>query len=245
MTSLIKEDLANIANSTIGRHRAILRNSGDAALSPGETASSAKYITSGDSDEDLLGESSNDDIAETSEEETETRHACTSCTEEYPLSNIFQTECAHNYCREFILRLSENSPTNESLYPPRCCRQPIRAPTAVEDMIGIEMTKRSKERKTETSASERTYRSNKTCARYIPPHNIRRGVGICQFCTARTCAGCKKQGHRGDCNYEDTNKQRIARDDAKANNERANDVLLEELAKKKKWQRCPNCSRMI
>lgn len=224
----------------IGRHKAILRNSRDAALSPGVMASSAKYITSGDSDENLLNASSNDDIAETSEEETEARHACTSCTEEYPLLDIFQTDCAHNYCRECILRLFENSLTNESLYPPRCCRQPIRASTAVEDMIGIEMMKRFKERKTEISASERTYCSNKTCSRYIPPYNIRRGVGICQVCTARTCTSCKKQGHKGNCNSKNANKQRIARDD-----EKANDELLEKLAKKKKWKRCPNCSRMI
>ncbi|KAF7526321.1 hypothetical protein PCG10_004264 [Penicillium crustosum] len=231
--------------SKIGRRRAISSNSRDATLSPGKMASSAEYITSGDSDEGLLDESSNDDIAETSEEETEARHACTSCTEEYPLSDIFQTECAHNYCRECILHLFENSLTNESLYPPRCCRQPIRASTAVEDMIGIEMTKRFKERKIEISDPERTYCSDKTCSRYIPPHNIRRGVGICQFCTARTCTGCKKQGHRGDCNDENANKQSITRDDGKAKEEKANDVLLEKLAKRRQWKRCPNCSRMI
>lgn len=226
--------------SKIARHGAILSNSRDAALSSGKVASSAKYIASSDIDEGLLDESSNDSIAETSEEETETQHACTSCTEEYPLSDIFQTECAHNYCRECIVQLFENSLTNESLYPPRCCRQPIHASPAVEDMIGIEMTKRFKERKIEISDSERTYCSNKTCSRYIPPHNIRRGVGICQFCTDRTCTGCKKQGHRGDCNYGKAKKQRIAGDD-----EKANDELLEKLAKKKKWQRCPRCSRMI
>ncbi|KAJ5209605.1 hypothetical protein N7449_003984 [Penicillium cf. viridicatum] len=85
---------------------------------------------------------------------------------------------------------------------------------AASQFIGIEVTKRFKERKTEISASERTYCSNKTCSRYIPPYNIRRGVGTCQFCTARTCTGCKKQGHRGDCNSENANKQRIARDRA-------------------------------
>lgn len=231
--------------SKVARHRAILSNSRDAALSPGKMASSAEYITSGDSDEGLLDESSNDDIAEISETETETRHACTSCTEEYPLSDIFQTECAHNYCRECILHLFENSLTNESLYPPRCCRQPIHASAAVEDMIGIEMTKRFKERKIEISASERTYCSKKPCSRYIPPHNIRRGVGICEFCTARTCTDCKKQGHRGDCNDENANKQSIAHDDEKAKDEEANDALLEKLANRKKWKRCPNCSRMI
>lgn len=229
--------------SKIAGYRATSSPPRDAALSPGKMASSAKYMPWGDSDSDgglVEYESSNDNIAETSEEETETRHACTSCTEEYPLSDIFQTECAHNYCYECILRLFENSLTNESLYPPRCCRQPIRASTAIEDMIGIEMTKRFKERKIEISDSKRTYCWEKTCSRYIPPHNIRRGMGICQFCTARTCTGCKKEGHRGDCDDDNGNELSIA-----GNDEVANDVLLEKLAKKKKWQRCPNCSRMI
>ncbi|CAG8892378.1 unnamed protein product [Penicillium egyptiacum] len=181
---------------------------------------------------------SNDDVAETSKEETETRHECTSCTEQYPLSDIIQTECAHNYCRECIPRLFENSLTDEALFPPRCCRMPICVSTAVEDMIGIEMMKRYEGRKTEVSDSQRTYCANSTCSRYILPQNIRRGVGTCEFCSARTCTDCQKQAHRGDCNEKNKRSRR-------ASDEKANDDLLEALAKKKKWQRCPKCSRII
>jgi hypothetical protein len=192
-------------------------------------------ILSNDSNEDLLDKSSND-VAETSEEETETRHECASCTEEYPLSDIIQTECAHNYCHECILRLFESSLTNEALFPPRCCRLPIRVSTTVEDMLGIEMIKRYQERKIEVNDLRRTYCSNSTCSHYILPQNIRHGVGICGVCTVRTCTDCKKQAHRGG----DCNKYRLAFD-----LETINDVLLEELAKKKKWKQCSNCSRII
>ncbi|CAG7935382.1 unnamed protein product [Penicillium nalgiovense] len=194
-------------------------------------------ILSNDSDEDLLDESSND-VAETSGEETKTRQECAfcaSCTEEYPLSDTIRTECAHNYCRECILRLFENSLTHEALFPPRCCRLPIRVSTAVEDMLGIEMIKRYQERKVEVNDLRRTYCSNPTCSHYIPPQNIRHGVGICGVCTVRTCTDCKKQAHRGG----DCSKHRHAFD------EKINDNLLEELAKKKKWKRCSKCSRII
>ncbi|KAJ6139043.1 hypothetical protein N7471_005529 [Penicillium samsonianum] len=234
------------------------------------SAAPAEYIILADSDEDLLDESPNDDVAETSDKETETRHECVSCTEEYSLSDIIQTECAHSYCHKCIVRIFENSLTTEALFPPQCCRQPIRASTAVEDMIGIEMMKRYKERKIEVSDSRRTYCSNSTCSRYIPPQNIRRGLGICEVCTARTCTGCKKQGHRGDCNYKNAKKRRRVSgvkktnakktnvkkanvkkandekvNDKKVHDEKVNDDLLEALAKKKKWQRCSNCSRII
>ncbi|KGO42938.1 Zinc finger, C6HC-type [Penicillium expansum] len=193
-------------------------------MEPKRSAELADHITSDDSDEDMLDEGPNDDdAAEISEEETETRQQCASA--------------------------------------------------AVEDMIGIEMAKRYKERKTEMSDYGRTYCAIPTCSHYIPPQNIRRGVGICGLCKARTCTDCKSQGHRGDCNYKKVKarKKAIAKEKAAAKKkataqkramakekaiakkkameeEMANDEnyqLLEKLAKKKKWQRCSKCSRII
>ncbi|KAJ5383935.1 hypothetical protein N7517_001846 [Penicillium concentricum] len=206
-------------------------------LSTGCNHITMTHIISDDSDEGLH-ESSND-VAE-SEDEVQTLHECVSCTEEYPVSDMIQTECAHSYCRKCIMHLFENSLANNALFPPRCCRLPIRPSTTVEDMIGIEMTKRYKARKTEVYDSHRTYCSNSTCARYILPQNIRRGVGTCEFCTVRTCTDCKKEGHRGDCTYVNANNYSVAQEA-----EEINDYLLEKLAKKKRWQRCSNCSRMI
>ncbi|CDM34524.1 Zinc finger, C6HC-type [Penicillium roqueforti FM164] len=221
-----------------------------------------EYVISDDSDEDLLDEGLDD------------QYECTCCTEKYPQSDIIQTECAHTYCRECIVRLFENALANEASFPPRCCRLPIAVSITVEDMIGIEIMKRYKERNTEVNDCHRTYCSNSPCSRYIPPQNIRRGVGICQSCAARTCADCKRQGHRGNCNHQNTEKckraskakkrKRVskvkkrkrasnAKERKSASNEKAkqayddemNDNLLERLANRKKWKRCSNCSRMI
>jgi hypothetical protein len=97
------------------------------------------------------------------------------------------------------------------------------------------MIKRYQERKIEVNDLKRTYCSNRTCSHYILPQNIRHGVGLCGFCTVRTCTGCKKQAHRGgDCNEHTA-----------FNDEKTNDDLLEKLAEKKKWKRCSNCSRII
>lgn len=212
-----------------------------------------EYVISDDSDEDLLDEGLDD------------QYECTCCTEKYPQSDIIQTECAHTYCRECIVRLFENALANEASFPPRCCRLPIAVSITVEDMIGIEIMKRYKERNTEVNDCHRTYCSTSPCYRYIPPQNIRRGVGICQSCAARTCADCKRQGHRGNCNHQNTEKCKRAskakkrkrasnaKERKSASNEKAkqayddemNDNLLERLANRKKWKRCSNCSRMI
>ncbi|KAJ5773348.1 hypothetical protein N7457_008244 [Penicillium paradoxum] len=185
-----------------------------------------------ESDEESVNESPTDEAAEVDPDEPEMLHQCISCTEEHPLSDTIQTQCAHTYCRECVLRLFQNSLTNELMFPPRCCRTPIGVTIAVEDMIGLEITKRYKERKAEVSENDRTYCSNSTCSRYLPPQSIRRGVGVCDSCMVRTCVECKKQGHRGDCAI-----QRIK--------DESDEHLLERLAAKKKWQRCSKCSRIV
>ncbi|KGO74776.1 Zinc finger, C6HC-type [Penicillium italicum] len=269
----------------------------------GQNSAAPEDTISDDGDEDLLDESSDHDVAQTSEEETETRQQCVCCMEEYSPSDIIQTECAHTYCYECIARLFENALSDEAMFPPRCCCLPIHVSTAVEDMIGTEMIKRYEERKIETSDFERTYCAIPTCSHYIPPQNIRRGVGICGLCQARTCTDCKAQGHRGDCDYKNANhyssascdkkakakkkamekrrakakkkaeakkkattkkkatakkktmdkKKALAKEMARAKEKarmrkKVNDKnygLLEKLAKKKKWQRCFRCSRII
>lgn len=194
--------------------------------------SSNCIILSDDSDEDMLDGGSGDAAAEVDQQAIMEQQECLSCTEQYPMSDTIRTQCAHIYCRKCILRLFENSFTNESLFPPQCCRIPIRVSTAVEDIIGLDMAKRYEERKIEISEAARTYCSKPSCSRYISPKNIRRGIGICDSCMERTCVDCKKQRHRGDCDIEPSGDEH-------------SEHLLERLAKKRKWQRCTQCSQII
>ena len=119
----------------------------------GKRSTTLDYIIANDSDKGLLDERSDDGVAEVSEEEAETRQRYTSCTEEYPVSDIIQTECAHNYCRECTLRLFKDSFANEALFPLRCCRLPIRVSTAVEDMLGIEMIRDARKDRSKSMTS--------------------------------------------------------------------------------------------
>jgi hypothetical protein len=199
--------------------------------------STENVIIPDDSDGNSREENTTDHAADISDprlgdSKSETRYACVSCTEEYPQTDTIQTECGHRYCRECIQRLFATSLTNEVLFPPRCCRLLVPVSTAVEDIIGLEMTRKYKERKLEVSDSKKTYCSKPTCSRYILSQNIRRGVAVCESCMARTCVKCKNQAHRGECEIEW---------DVKQNSQE----LLELLARKKQWQRCYKCSRII
>jgi hypothetical protein len=48
---------------------------------------------------------------------------CTSCEDSYPLAEVWQAPCSHHYCSGCLEQLHRASMTDESLYPPRCCRR--------------------------------------------------------------------------------------------------------------------------
>ncbi|CAG7955383.1 unnamed protein product [Penicillium nalgiovense] len=50
---------------------------------------------------------------------------CIACSESHPESNTIRNSCSHDYCQGCVIRLLQNSLADESLFPPRCCRQPL------------------------------------------------------------------------------------------------------------------------
>ena len=51
--------------------------------------------------------------------------ACVACTEVCHPSEAITAPCGHAYCDECLANLFQSSMTDETLYPPRCCKQPI------------------------------------------------------------------------------------------------------------------------
>ncbi|RSL65566.1 hypothetical protein CEP53_003620 [Fusarium sp. AF-6] len=54
----------------------------------------------------------------------ETRE-CIACTDRFPAPALLRSPCSHEYCRECLVGLVQSSLRDESLFPPRCCTQPI------------------------------------------------------------------------------------------------------------------------
>lgn len=151
---------------------------------------------------------------------------CVCCREEKLSSSTRLLACGHLYCLDCLKDLFMRSTKDESLYPPRCCRQEI----GFEDVFE-HLTEEERERflmaSVEFSTTNRTYCSNKRCGIFILPENIKGDDAQCQDCRAATCVICKQGGHIGDCPAD------------------ANIQTTLELAADKSWRRCNKCLRIV
>lgn len=151
---------------------------------------------------------------------------CEACQDDKPYFDVIEAPCNHGYCRDCLHELFDASLTDESLFPPRCCRQNITI-----ESVGIFLTQtlkhRFEQRKIELSTPNRTYCSMSTCSAFIRTSSINADVGLCAVCKTETCVICKGVAHVGDC-PQDTALQQ-----------------LYEVADEYNWQRCYSCRRLV
>lgn len=156
----------------------------------------------------------------------ETDHVCTACGDAVPFFNVARCPCSHEYCRDCLAELFRLSITDESLYPPRCCRQPI--PLGFNKIfLPSEVVREFQIKEIEYRTPNRTYCHRATCSEFIPADTVRGDVATCTVCRSRTCTICKGPFHEADC-PEDT----------------ATLELL-QIAEENGWQRCRTCHRMV
>ena len=151
---------------------------------------------------------------------------CVACQETKHTFDVLETPCRHIYCRGCIFDLFEASTTDESLFPPRCCRQNIPLPM-VSDFLTTAFIKRFKEKAVEFTTPDRMYCARPTCSTFIPPSQISGDMAHCPSCLQGTCVMCNSVSHQGDC---------------------PNDTDLQELlatAAEVGWQRCHACRRVV
>lgn len=156
---------------------------------------------------------------------------CAICMEDIPSTKeTTRAPCGkHDYCLDCLADLVTRSLTDDSLFPPRCCAQPIpiRDDDWTRSLLGPALVEAFLARQLEMSTSDRTYCHEPGCSAFIEPASITDDVGVCPLCQELTCAVCKGAAHDGDC-PEDVGVQ---------------EVLF--LAQENNWQRCSSCRRVV
>ncbi|TKA66135.1 hypothetical protein B0A49_07074 [Cryomyces minteri] len=151
-------------------------------------------------------------------------HHCVVCQEGKEAIHV--VPCQHEYCLECLEELFRISMTDESLFPPRCCRQPIPLHT-VAAFLPAHLVPIFETKKVEFGTVNRTYCSSPACSAFIHAQAIDGDVAKCQACSTTTCVICKAAAHSGDCPNDEALQQ------------------LLETATTAGWQRCQSCRRFV
>ncbi|KAL4902581.1 hypothetical protein BDW74DRAFT_180687 [Aspergillus multicolor] len=151
---------------------------------------------------------------------------CIACMDEVEFINAVHAPCQHDYCHPCLLSLFEAFLTDETLFPPRCCRQRMDT-SSTRIFLSSEFLQRYNKKKIEFSVVNRTYCYSPTCSSFIHPNHIVDNVATCPECRLTTCLNCKARAHTGDC---------------------PNDNALQQLltvAQENGWQRCYSCWHVV
>ncbi|KUJ11856.1 uncharacterized protein LY89DRAFT_653328 [Mollisia scopiformis] len=155
------------------------------------------------------------------------RRQCTACQDTFIFCELGRASCGHEYCRGCLHELFSASITDDSLFPPRCCRQPITCGGGMRLFLTTDLVRQYEAKKVEFETADRTYCSNTTCSIFIRIEHIAKEKAYCPECSTLTCVICKSGSHLGDC-PEDTALQQVL-----------------ETAQENGWQRCFNCRRLV
>jgi len=157
------------------------------------------------------------------------KYDCTACGDTKEYFEVMKMPCRDWYCRDCIHELFARSLKDESLFPPRCCRQHIPI-----EHVDIFLTRQIKdefvEKHVEYNTENRTYCYHKPCSAFIAPEycNEDRGYARCQKCPRLTCVECKQRHHGSALCPRDEETEQVL-----------------QLAQSAGWQRCGKCRTMV
>ena len=122
---------------------------------------------------------------------------CIVCSDAFRARHLITAPCGDHYCQACIGQLFDLAMRDESLFPPRCCRQPIPLGIATR-MLTAGQVQKFLETRVEFSTPNRTYCHDTGCLAFIMPANISGEKAMCT-CGTLTCTVCKAAAHEGDC----------------------------------------------
>lgn len=115
---------------------------------------------------------------------------CRACAEKNDADGSYTAPCEHNYCDDCLKGLFSLSMKDETVYPPRCCRQPIPYDD-VRLFLGAELARDFDAKREELDDQARLYCHVPTCSAYIRGADRNGALGTCFHCYATTCVTCK------------------------------------------------------
>ncbi|KKY39061.1 putative ibr finger domain protein [Diaporthe ampelina] len=248
-SQIIKEVLAEEQQASEDRRMALEANGTAAPALPVRTEGAAVNGGHDEIDDNLLEKMSaiymgdgeidnaceedaiyNDDSAPgfdvTNKKNPAAKRRCCTCGDDVPFYDVARAPCGHEYCRGCLQELFTLSLTDETLFPPRCCREPIPAEKN-RFFLTSQLLSQFQARKVEMETPDRTYCHVPECSKFIPPDNIEHQIGRCVVCNARTCSVCKAAAHVGDCPEDPATK------------------VLDGIAAENGWRRCNGCRRLV
>lgn len=151
---------------------------------------------------------------------------CIACGDAVSSNKVIRCPCSHSYCCDCLGALFRASFTDESLFPPRCCRLNIPV-ELTQKHLPTDLVAEYQAKHIEYGTPNRTYCHRATCSTFIPPASIRGDAAKCPACEHGTCVICKGQSHANEC-PADTATQEALR-----------------IASENGWQRCSSCRRMV
>ncbi|RAK97440.1 E3 ubiquitin-protein ligase [Aspergillus ibericus CBS 121593] len=159
-------------------------------------------------------------------EKSQSKIQCCVCYDSYHAHKIHRLSCKHTYCSDCLKDLFLRATKDQSLFPPRCCRQPISLDVVQTALSETELDE-FKCAELEFSTTDRTYCSNLNCGKFIPPSHINGERAQCPYCNTFTCAMCKNAFHYDDCPEDTATQATLA------------------LAANEGWQRCFSCRAIV
>ncbi|KAK6225043.1 IBR domain-containing protein [Colletotrichum tabaci] len=127
--------------------------------------------------------------------------SCICCRDDFNRTSVLHSlPCGHTYCAECLGIVIQQSTTDESKMPPRCCTQPIPG-SIIQKILDREeqhiFLKAVLQFSTPWEA--RIFCPNTACGEFIPPRNRIDPKHpfdvVCRKCRARVCVMCKRNAH--------------------------------------------------
>lgn len=151
---------------------------------------------------------------------------CCACSERLRPFNALRLECNDVFCRACLIRVIMVSTQDKSTFPPSCCRRAIPQAT-LQGLLSEQELQDFKDTEIEVSCAIKTYCSNSSCGKFIPPAQITADRAHCLRCGSLTCTHCKNATHDNDCPEDDALKATLT------------------LAADEGWQRCFSCQAVV
>ncbi|KAG6132173.1 hypothetical protein E4U12_003307 [Claviceps purpurea] len=165
------------------------------------------------------------DPSSASKEKNALRH-CVACTSDVASTDSVRCPCSHDYCGDCITSLFSAAINDESLFPPRCCKEPIPL-DLYKPFLSTTLLGTYEAKKLEYGTLDKTYCHVRTCSTFVPPAFVKDDVATCVKCQSKTCTMCKGETHTDDCPADTLTA----------------DFL--QIATENGWQRCYSCRRMV